>query len=334
MNNLSCNIYLDILPLYVDDAVSDDTKAFVEAHLAQCEHCRRELERMTRPLEVPVETNAEPFALLKKQWAKQNALVWGLSLVLLGLFLLMALPVFDTAMQYHIQKLIGSGGEVLLWVLPLAAVSFGLEWWFLHWKKWKWMRFLLLLLPALILVWAELGWTSGGWDRFGSSLLWYGGFPVLLGAGSAALLKAVLDQPKWAKGSLAAFLTVFVLVSILLWPRRMADTLALEPEGTMLAVYPTVETRQYAIDQEALLQELQGARLSPWHTAPTWNAEDCILVRLNEEYVLMAPKYDTPYIYAYSGALEEFDGQAVCYRIYHYPALYMNLKLAGTAQSE
>ena len=37
---LSCNIILDLLPLYYDQVCSDETKALVEEHLSSCESCR------------------------------------------------------------------------------------------------------------------------------------------------------------------------------------------------------------------------------------------------------------------------------------------------------
>lgn len=41
-----CNIIRDILPLYIEDIVSQDTFAFVEEHLSDCAECRAELESM------------------------------------------------------------------------------------------------------------------------------------------------------------------------------------------------------------------------------------------------------------------------------------------------
>ena len=37
MSKISCHIIQDILPLYVDGIVSEDTKEMVEEHLRECE---------------------------------------------------------------------------------------------------------------------------------------------------------------------------------------------------------------------------------------------------------------------------------------------------------
>ena len=42
MKKISCNIIKDILPLYLDGVVSDDTRQMVEEHLRTCDQCREE----------------------------------------------------------------------------------------------------------------------------------------------------------------------------------------------------------------------------------------------------------------------------------------------------
>ncbi len=41
-----CNIVKDLLPLYVEDLVSEDTKCYVEDHLNTCESCQNELKQL------------------------------------------------------------------------------------------------------------------------------------------------------------------------------------------------------------------------------------------------------------------------------------------------
>ncbi len=44
MKNRECSIVRDILPLYVENVISDDTKQFVDEHLNHCTECKNELE--------------------------------------------------------------------------------------------------------------------------------------------------------------------------------------------------------------------------------------------------------------------------------------------------
>ena len=59
MKEISCNIIRDLLPLYVDGVVSDDTSKLVESHLAECEECRKEAERIKEHLSLPDSRQAE-----------------------------------------------------------------------------------------------------------------------------------------------------------------------------------------------------------------------------------------------------------------------------------
>lgn len=63
-----CNLIKDILPLYVEDMVSADTREFVSNHLEHCAECRAELERMRGPAKfVPdIDTDIVPLKRIKK----------------------------------------------------------------------------------------------------------------------------------------------------------------------------------------------------------------------------------------------------------------------------
>ena len=39
MADITCEVIRDLMPLYVDDVLSSDSKAFVEEHLETCEGC-------------------------------------------------------------------------------------------------------------------------------------------------------------------------------------------------------------------------------------------------------------------------------------------------------
>lgn len=48
----SCHILYDLLPLYVDGACSDESRAYVEEHLAGCPACRKKYEAMAGTVDV------------------------------------------------------------------------------------------------------------------------------------------------------------------------------------------------------------------------------------------------------------------------------------------
>lgn len=45
---ISCNVVEDLLPLYVDNCCSDDSRMLLEEHLVECQACREKYERMKR----------------------------------------------------------------------------------------------------------------------------------------------------------------------------------------------------------------------------------------------------------------------------------------------
>ena len=46
MNKITCNVIKDILPLYIDRVVSEDTQKIVDEHLAECSLCRDEMNKL------------------------------------------------------------------------------------------------------------------------------------------------------------------------------------------------------------------------------------------------------------------------------------------------
>jgi len=50
MSKISCEIIKDLLPLYYDNVCSNESKSMVEAHLKECDYCRKELEQLQTDL--------------------------------------------------------------------------------------------------------------------------------------------------------------------------------------------------------------------------------------------------------------------------------------------
>lgn len=65
--NKECHIIRDVLPLYVENIASDETKTFVEEHIADCAECRGQLENMKVPSELPAKMGTAPLKNLKRK---------------------------------------------------------------------------------------------------------------------------------------------------------------------------------------------------------------------------------------------------------------------------
>ena len=64
MNEANCNVIRDILPLYLDNAVSEDTAKMVEEHLHTCKECMEYKKKMEA--DIVVTENNEGKKLLRK----------------------------------------------------------------------------------------------------------------------------------------------------------------------------------------------------------------------------------------------------------------------------
>lgn len=87
MNKTNCNIIKDLLPSYMENICSDDTKEFVENHLNACDNCRKFAEMMQKTELVSEQTDKEAIDYMKK--VKRHVLnknIMGVGLLVLIVF--------------------------------------------------------------------------------------------------------------------------------------------------------------------------------------------------------------------------------------------------------
>lgn len=65
-----CEIVKDLLPLYIDEACSEDSRAMVKEHLKSCRACKEEHRMMKYP--APVEKRMENFKVIEEQILKEG----------------------------------------------------------------------------------------------------------------------------------------------------------------------------------------------------------------------------------------------------------------------
>ena len=69
--NTECSIVKDLLPLYVEDMVAEETAQFVKEHIEKCPECRAELERLDSGASIPtIEDKPTPEPDTKKSFKK------------------------------------------------------------------------------------------------------------------------------------------------------------------------------------------------------------------------------------------------------------------------
>ena len=104
---ITCDIISDLLPLYIDEVCTEDTKAAVEEHIKECSKCRELLGSMTEdnPIDVSQKTEAEqakkPFKKLRLRFVFW--LVFGIFCTAVIVFTLAVAGKFDSLEEkfYH-----------------------------------------------------------------------------------------------------------------------------------------------------------------------------------------------------------------------------------------
>ena len=97
--NKDCSIVQDLLPLYAEDMLREETKEYVDGHLAQCEACRAELTALKTEDVTPASVSAQPLRDLKRHLQRKK-LTAVLLAVALALTLATAGFAYLTAPQY------------------------------------------------------------------------------------------------------------------------------------------------------------------------------------------------------------------------------------------
>lgn len=91
MSKIHCNVIQDLLPLYADDVVSEESRNLIAQHLEYCPDCRQMLSEIQTSIPIPQHTDDTALKKIKK---KQRARGMRITLlVVLCVVLLLAYPV-------------------------------------------------------------------------------------------------------------------------------------------------------------------------------------------------------------------------------------------------
>ena len=70
----SCKIIKDLLPLYVDDICSSESRKLVDGHLLECDECKSELIAMSKDYSVDIQNSelqdTQAIVSISKKWKK------------------------------------------------------------------------------------------------------------------------------------------------------------------------------------------------------------------------------------------------------------------------
>lgn len=102
--DISCDIIRDLLPLYAEDLVSDDSRKLVDEHLCTCDPCTKQLGILKKAAALPIEVETKSLKQVgdtirrRKIMTVTTAVLTVFTLIITG-FVFMLTPVFLTADQ-------------------------------------------------------------------------------------------------------------------------------------------------------------------------------------------------------------------------------------------
>lgn len=123
MKKNDCKIVKDLLPLYIDDIVSDETKIYIEEHLKECEKCLDEYKKMSDELVLPInhevnKKDAEIINGIKKKFKNKkfrSALLSSLAVVIIFVSLFLYMSLHEIPIAHSSQmNLVEDSGEIYL----------------------------------------------------------------------------------------------------------------------------------------------------------------------------------------------------------------------------
>lgn len=79
MSKINCQVAGDLIPLYVDDVLSDDSVALVEEHLAECEACTEKVEQLRGDTVVSQDKDMKPLRSIKGKMKKDKRIIAAVS---------------------------------------------------------------------------------------------------------------------------------------------------------------------------------------------------------------------------------------------------------------
>ena len=263
------------------------------------------------------------------KWTKHHPRMWIAVMVWMGLAVLLAwIP--NTGLWSCLADYMQTKHDINEKLVQLGLfasgilVQFGLN----RLTRGKSAAWILPVLGFAVLILAEGFWFwADGWDMLLTLLLYFFCLPPVLGGMLEIFVERVLDLSPVRKTVLLAAACLLVGVGICLYPVYAWERLEYDPDPQVYFVWPEYTDRTgehherreewYTVENMyKLADDLKWMKITPDITASDWEENRYYLLRLNSEYVLMAPcNSNTAHIYRYESSLDKFEGKNCRYRV-------------------
>ena len=182
---MSCDVILDLLPLYIDGCCSEESSRLVEAHLAVCEKCRDARAQMGDCVQTCL--NSAPPKV------PHRVSEWKASLLqLIMLFVSFAVVTVGVALESASP----AGAENGIWAVMLIVPATGqllalANWFFIRVYRSRKIFSLCSCGATLAMILLGYGWAAAHYSAISSPLVWVG---VAVSAVFCVLSKVLSNQ--------------------------------------------------------------------------------------------------------------------------------------------
>jgi len=150
--------------------------------------------------------------------------------------------------------------------------------------------------------------------------------PLLVSQAFAFSVLKIFKAGKEAKIIGAAAAVALIACACIFWPKPIEEKIG-EPiiPDSFYYYDDGIFTERTVSDKSHLATVVSQINCMPCFFTPDFS-EDCIVMKLNENYVLLALRNESSYIFEHSGKTEDFVPQKACLKVYRNDPLYINIK--------
>ena len=121
---ISCDVILDLLPLYADDQVSEASRALIQEHIKECKTCAAVAKSMAMPLETePLEEEFSAIEIMRRQRKKLIRRVVLACMITAFVCFFSWWIYMETHFVYEMPVVISESAEDILEEMPQLALT-------------------------------------------------------------------------------------------------------------------------------------------------------------------------------------------------------------------
>lgn len=150
--------------------------------------------------------------------------------------------------------------------------------------------------------------------------------PLLISMGLAFVIFKTVKAGKTAKILIVAAATALIALACVFWPESIEEKIGNPVIPDTVYYYDSgTFAEKRVLDKTYLKNVVSQINCMPCVFTPEFS-EDCIVMKLNDNYVLLAVRNEASYIFEHCGDIENFEPAKACYKVYRNKPLYISIK--------